>query len=69
MVVECVGSSADVFKSVAAEIIGAMSLAKESEIESPVFDIVVSSIGILCVTEPGVGLRRCSQPTTTVFTT
>ncbi|ETV72989.1 hypothetical protein H257_12035 [Aphanomyces astaci] len=55
MVVECVGSIADVFESVAAEIIGAMFLAKESKIESPVFDIVVSSMGILCVTEPGVG--------------
>ncbi|RLO06070.1 hypothetical protein DYB28_013645, partial [Aphanomyces astaci] len=51
------------FESVAAEIIGAISLAKEGAIESPVsfvlfpvvvhaFDIVVSSIGILCVTEP-----------------
>ncbi|RHY11120.1 hypothetical protein DYB25_004021 [Aphanomyces astaci] len=68
MVGDCVGSSADVFESVAAEIIGAMilggSLAKEGAIESPIsfvffpvvvhaFDIVVSSVGILCVTEPG----------------
>ncbi|RQM23731.1 hypothetical protein B5M09_012554 [Aphanomyces astaci] len=65
MAVDCVGSSADVlFESVAAEIIGAISLAKEGAIESPVsfvffpvvvhaFDIVVSFIGILCVTEPG----------------
>ncbi|RLO00413.1 hypothetical protein DYB28_004578 [Aphanomyces astaci] len=64
MVVDCVGSSAHVFESAAAEIIGAISLAKKVAIESPVsfvffpvvvhdFDIVVSSIGILCVTEPG----------------
>ncbi|KAF0683416.1 Aste57867_24540 [Aphanomyces stellatus] len=68
MVGDCVGSSADVFESVAAEIIGAMilggSLAKEGHIPSPVsfvffpvvvhaFDILVSSIGILCVTAPG----------------
>ncbi|KAF0708142.1 hypothetical protein AaE_013336 [Aphanomyces astaci] len=39
------------FESVAAEIIGATSLDKEGAIESPVS--FVSSIGILCVTEPG----------------
>ncbi|ETV82810.1 hypothetical protein H257_04591 [Aphanomyces astaci] len=52
------------FESVAANIIGTISLAKEGAIEYPMlfvffpvvvhaFDIVVSSIGILCVSEPG----------------
>ncbi|EQC35017.1 V-type H(+)-translocating pyrophosphatase [Saprolegnia diclina VS20] len=68
MVGDCVGSSADVFESVAAEIIGAMilggSLAKDAHSSLAIsfvffpivvhaFDIVVSSIGILCVTAPG----------------
>lgn len=61
---DCAGSSADIFESVAAEIIGAMilggTLAKEGGIESPAafiffpvvvhaFDIIVSSAGILAV--------------------
>ncbi|OQR88432.1 H -translocating Pyrophosphatase (H -PPase) Family, partial [Thraustotheca clavata] len=67
MVGDCVGSSADVFESVAAEIIGAMilggSLAKDAHSSMAIsfvffpvvvhaFDIVVSSIGIMCVTAP-----------------
>ncbi len=62
LVGDCVGSSADVFESVAAEIIGAMilgaTLAGEHGIDSPVsymlfplvvhcMDILVSSVGIL----------------------
>lgn len=62
MVGDCVGSSADIFESVAAEIIGAMilgaSLAKEEGLETPItfvlfplvvhaVDILVSSIGVL----------------------
>ncbi|CAN0518066.1 unnamed protein product, partial [Ectocarpus sp. 12 AP-2014] len=65
MVGDCVGSSADVFESVAAEMIGAMilgsTLAKEASLPSAVpfiffpvvvhaLDIVVSSVGILFVT-------------------
>lgn len=64
MVGDCVGSSADIFESIAAEIIGAMilggSLAKEAGLSSPLafvffpvmihaFDIIVSSAGILAV--------------------
>jgi inorganic pyrophosphatase len=67
MVGDCVGSSADVFESVSAEIIGAMILggvlAEEAELENPelfvwfsivvhAFDIVVSTIGIVCVKGP-----------------
>jgi hypothetical protein len=40
MVGDCVGSSADIFESIAAEIIGAMilgaALAKEAEVENPI---------------------------------
>ena len=67
MVGDCVGSSADVFESVSAEIIGAMILggvlAEEAKLENPelfvwfsivvhAFDIVVSTIGIICVRGP-----------------
>jgi Na+/H+-translocating membrane pyrophosphatase len=67
MVGDCVGSSADVFESVSAEIIGAMILggvlAEEAKVESPelfvwfsivvhAFDILVSTIGIVCVKGP-----------------
>jgi H(+)-translocating pyrophosphatase len=65
---DCVGSSADVFESVAAEIIGAMilgsTLAKEHKMESVLpfmlfplcvhaMDILVSSFGIMTVTSSG----------------
>jgi H+-translocating diphosphatase len=65
---DCVGSSADVFESVAAEIIGAMilgsTLAKEHGMESVLpfmlfplcvhaMDILVSSFGIMTVTATG----------------
>ena len=68
MVGDCVGSSADIFESIAAEIIGAMilggTLAKEANLPSaaafvffPVmvhaFDILVSSAGILSVGRRG----------------
>jgi inorganic pyrophosphatase len=64
MVGDCVGSSADIFESIAAEIIGAMilggALASEGQVEAPsafvffpllihAFDIIVSSIGVLCL--------------------
>jgi H+-translocating diphosphatase len=67
MVGDCVGSSADVFESVSAEIIGAMILggvlAEEANVDSPelfvwfsivvhAFDILVSTIGIMCVKGP-----------------
>jgi len=67
MVGDCVGSSADVFESVSAEIIGAMILggvlAEEANVTSPelfvwfsivvhAFDILVSTIGIMCVKGP-----------------
>ena len=67
MVGDCVGSSADVFESVSAEIIGAMILggvlAEEAQLENPelfvwfsivvhAFDIVVSTVGIMCVKGP-----------------
>jgi inorganic pyrophosphatase len=67
MVGDCVGSSADVFESVSAEIIGAMILggvlAEETKVASPelfvwfsivvhAFDILVSTIGIVCVKGP-----------------
>jgi H+-translocating diphosphatase len=69
MVGDCVGSSADVFESVSAEIIGAMILggvlSHECDIENasrfiffPVvvhaFNIIVSAVGILSVTEKSV---------------
>ena len=65
MVGDCVGSSADVFESIAAEMIGSMILggviAKEGAVDDPMlfvffpivvhaFDIIVSSVGILSVT-------------------
>ena len=64
MVGDCVGSSADIFESIAAEVIGAMilagSLAKEAKLSSPnsfvffpvmvhAFDILVSSVGVLYI--------------------
>jgi H+-translocating diphosphatase len=64
MVGDCVGSSADIFESIAAEIIGAMilsgSLAREARLTYPsafvffpvmvhAFDIVISSVGILAI--------------------
>lgn len=64
MVGDCVGSSADIFESIAAEIIGAMilagTLARDEKLSYPsafvyfpvmvhAFDIIVSSIGILSI--------------------
>ena len=64
MVGDCVGSSADIFESIAAEIIGAMilagSLCREAKLPHPTafvffpvmvhaFDILVSSVGVLSV--------------------
>lgn len=67
LVGDCVGSSADIFESIAAEIIGAMilggTLAQEARVGVPAsfmffpviihaFDIVVSSIGVMSLRAP-----------------